>query len=101
MSTQEPFEKLVERIALAFEEQNRYNLEWIELQKAWHEEDEKWRELQKQVHAEAEALTEQRYQEQRAREQAWHDEAERLNEQRQQAFMHAYLASLKPQEENK
>src|SRR5260221_3209437 len=69
----------LQRIADAFEEQNRYNLEWIEIQKHWH--------------AEAEALTEQRYQEKRAqdavlikREQEWHDEAERLNELRYQVW---------------
>ena len=98
MSTQEPFERLLERllerIANAFEEQKRTNLAWIELQKQWHEK--------------SEALTEKRYQEHTDREeraftrnQVWHDEAERLNEQRyqeqaehEQALLRAYLASL-------
>lgn len=86
------------RLADAFEEQNRCNLEWIAVQKKWHDE--------------AEALTEQRHQEKRAqedmltkREQAWHDEAERLNEQRarvqaehESALLRAYITSLKLKE---
>ena len=90
----------LQRIADAFEEQNRMNQAWIEVCKQWHDE--------------AEALTEQRYQEKRAqdavlieREQKWHDEAERLNEHRarlqaehESALLRAYLASLKLKEQS-
>lgn len=100
--------QLLERIALAFEEQNRINQQWVDINTAWHNE--------------AEALTEKRYQEKRETDdryvelqQTWHDEAERLNELRYQeqkqraeqehqkqvehesALLHAYLERLKEQ----
>ncbi len=88
-------EREFKRIADALEEQNRYNLEYIALQKQWRDE--------------AEALTEKRYQERIAfddmiaeRNQEWHDEAERLNElrfqehrEREHALLRAYLESLR------
>jgi hypothetical protein len=48
----EAIQAALERIALAFEDQNRINVGWIELQKAWH--------------VEEEAINETRYQERTA-----------------------------------
>jgi hypothetical protein len=98
----------LKRIADAFEEQNRYTLKWIELQKKWHEEAEV-------LHEEAEDLTEKRYQERLdldrqvfLYQRECHDESERLNEQRFQAHeereqmaLIAYLDTLRSKEEEK